>query len=291
MQIYITILQTIDLFCYLVYIFSMHQRILYTGSKKSRLIYASVSSIDKNFKPVSHCHPNTEIIYLNDGEGYIVTGEGKTKLIKGDYAVITGGAEHREEAVFGKEMIFYAIGVNDFGILKNEPGIKVFSPQEVDGKSLSRCFKSVFEELKRDNTLWEDAVDLYTELICTLTSRYAVTERGSVEIRGTSLVESAKRFIDGRFYATIKAEEIATTLNVSYSTLIHTFKNETGKTITEYKLSKQMEEAKSLLSLTDMSISQIALHVGFGTNTYFSKIFKRETGLAPKDYRVKFRVV
>ncbi len=267
----------------------MHQRILYTGSKKTRLIYASVSSIDKNFKPVSHSHPNTEIIYLSDGEGHLVTGEGEIKLVKGDYAVITGGVEHREEAVSGREMTFYAIGVTDFGIPENELGVKIFSPDEVDGKSLSRCFKSVFEELKRDAALWEPVVDLYAELICTVTSRYVVTEHGATEIRGTSLVERAKRFINERFYSTIKTEEMATTFNVSYSTLIHKFKNETGKSITGYKLSKQIDEAKSLLSLTDMNIGQIAFHVGFGTNTYFSKIFKRETGLTPKDYREKYR--
>lgn len=265
----------------------MHERILYAGSKKSRLIYASVSSIDKNFKPVSHSHPNTEIIYLSDGEGYLVASENKIKLVKGDYAVITGGAEHREEAVSGREMIFYAVGITDFGALKNESGVRVFSPREFDGKSLSCCFKSVFEELKRNTVLREYAVDLYTELICTLTSRYVVTERGATEISGTSLVERAKRFINERFYSAVKTEEMATAFNVSYSTLIHKFKKETGKTITEYKLSKQVAEAKSLLSFTDMSICQVAFHVGFGTNTYFSKIFKRETGLTPKEYREK----
>ena len=106
---------------------------------------------------------------------------------------------------------------------------------------------------------------------------------------GNSLVENAKRFIDGKFYTPIKAEDMATALSVSYSTLIHTFKAKTGITITEYKLLKQIEEAKSLLSLTDMSINQIALNVGFSTNTYFSKIFRRETGLAPKKFREQYK--
>jgi AraC-like DNA-binding protein len=38
-----------------------------------------------------------------------------------------------------------------------------------------------------------------------------------------------------------------------------------------------------------MSINQIALNVGFSTNTYFSKIFKRETNLTPKEYRERFK--
>lgn len=262
----------------------MHQRLLYTGSKTSRLIYASVTTVEKDFIPVSHSHPNTEIIYVSEGEGYVITQNDKIKLIKGDCAVITAISEHREEVVQGKNLTFYAIGVNDFGF-KNNTGIEVFSPKLSDSQTLSRCYKSLFEELKCGDSFWEDAVNLYTELICTLTSRYSLAQKGSGEVHGTSLVESAKRYIDSRFYTPIKTENIATALSVSYSTLIHTFKKETGKTITDYKLSKQIDEAKSLLSLTDMSINQIALNVGFGTNTYFSKIFKRETNITPKQYR------
>lgn len=267
----------------------MHERLLYTGNVKTRLIYASVSSVEKNFKPISHSHPNTEIIYVSSGEGYIYTFNDKIKLYKGDLVVITGGAEHREENTINKDFTFYAVGLNDFGIENSQTGIRVFTPNEVDGAILSKTFKGVFDELKRNDEFWQNAVNLYVEVICTLSSRYTGAKNGVNEQRGTSLVESVKRYIDGRFYTAIKSEDMANALSVSYSTLIHTFKAETGKTITEYKLSKQIEEAKSLLSLTDMSINQIALNVGFGTNTYFSKTFRRETGYTPKKYREKFK--
>ena len=267
----------------------MHQRLLYTGTNKTRLIYASLSTLENNFKAVTHSHPNTEILYLHEGEGFIVTQNEKIKLTKGDFAVISSLCEHREESIIGKEMTFYAIGVNDFGLPEDKAGVTVFSPLNSDGKSLEYSFINVFEELKRNYSLCKDAVNLHTELILIITSRYTLAERGVKVIHGTTLVENAKRFINSRFYATIKAEEMATAMNVSYSTLIHTFKKETGKTITEYKLLKQIDEAKSLLSLTDMSINQIALNVGFSTNTYFSKIFKRETNLTPKEYRERFK--
>lgn len=266
----------------------MHQRLLYAGAKPSRLIYASFTTVEKDFAPVSHSHPNTEIIYVSDGEGYIVTQNGKTKLTKGDCAVINGISEHREESVNGKELTFYAIGVTDYGFT-NASVVEVFTPNSYDGQTLARSFKGVFEELKQFDALWEDVVNLYTELICAFTSRYTRAQKGLIQRRGTTLVENTKRIIDNRYYAPIKPESIAASLSVSYSTLIHTFKNETGKTITEYKLSKQITEAKSLLSLTDMNVSQIALNVGFGTNTYFSKIFKRETGETPKQYRERIK--
>ena len=261
----------------------MHQRLLYTESDNSRLIYASLSTIEKTFKPVSHSHPNTEIIYVSEGEGYIVCLNEKIKLYKGDLAVITGGVEHREEGVLNKPFTFYAIGVNNFEIANSVIGINKFTPFQNDLEGFAVSFKNVFEELKRDDGNRKNVIDLYTELIFTLTLRYVDASLSVSEKHGTSLVESTKRFIDSRFYTQIKIDELATSLSVSYSTLIHTFKAETGKTIIEYKLLRQIDEAKSLLSLTDMSINQIALYVGFGTNTYFSKILNENLALPLKN--------
>lgn len=64
------------------------------------------------------------------------------------------------------------------------------------------------------------------------------------------------------------------------------FKKECGIKFSNYLLTLRMDEAKSLLHTTDLPIQQIALEVGFTNNpSYFSQIFKKFTGMLPKEYR------
>lgn len=58
-----------------------------------------------------------------------------------------------------------------------------------------------------------------------------------------------------------------------------------GKQWGELLLQERIQAAKSLLSGTDLRISEISRQVGIGDYNYFSKIFKRETGRSPREYR------
>jgi len=80
------------------------------------------------------------------------------------------------------------------------------------------------------------------------------------------------------------AEWIATQLNVSYRYLRDTIKAETGKTALEQINLYLVEEAKNLLLAPNASISETAYQLGFEYPQYFSRLFKKKTGLSPKEY-------
>ncbi len=67
--------------------------------------------------------------------------------------------------------------------------------------------------------------------------------------------------------------------------LSNVFKKETGQTLTNYIQQVRMEEAHRLLHTTDLSISDIAIAVGYPDFSYFSKIFSRFHGCSPSAYR------
>ena len=66
-------------------------------------------------------------------------------------------------------------------------------------------------------------------------------------------------------------------------------KKETGKTLSEYIRSKRIEFASQLLLDTNLQVQTIAFHCGIMDVQYFSKIFKKETGLTPSEYRISHR--
>ncbi|HEX8089322.1 MAG TPA: helix-turn-helix transcriptional regulator, partial [Blastocatellia bacterium] len=52
-----------------------------------------------------------------------------------------------------------------------------------------------------------------------------------------------------------------------------------------YHINLRMEEARRLLRETKMSVIDVALEVGYANPSHFARLFRRETGLSPSDYR------
>ncbi len=65
----------------------------------------------------------------------------------------------------------------------------------------------------------------------------------------------------------------------------HKFKNEVGCSVADYIKHEKIQQAKLLLSGTKMSIQEISEELSFGSRSYFSSSFQKETGLSPSEYR------
>mgnify|MGYP004484086019 FL=1 len=72
-------------------------------------------------------------------------------------------------------------------------------------------------------------------------------------------------------------------LNPDY--LSKLLKKETGLSFSEYVMNCRISLAKMLLQATGKSIQEIAGMTGFNSASYFSKIFKQETGMSPATFR------
>ncbi|MFQ6805258.1 MAG: helix-turn-helix domain-containing protein [Lachnospiraceae bacterium] len=67
------------------------------------------------------------------------------------------------------------------------------------------------------------------------------------------------------------------------------FRKELGTTPAEYAASFRLQRARELLMKTDQSILDIAVETGFGTGSYFGKIFRKSQGMTPKKFRRLYR--
>lgn len=78
---------------------------------------------------------------------------------------------------------------------------------------------------------------------------------------------------------------IAAQLNMSPSYLSDLLRQETGKSAIEHIHSYMISEAKNLLVGANLTVAQIAFQLGFENPPYFSRLFRKETGLNPVAYR------
>ena len=78
---------------------------------------------------------------------------------------------------------------------------------------------------------------------------------------------------------------IAEHVCLSPSRLFHLFRQQMGMTMLQWRDEQRMTLAKELLLTTQMSIANIAYQVGFEDQLYFSRVFKKYSGVSPVQYR------
>ena len=110
-----------------------------------------------------------------------------------------------------------------------------------------------------------------------------------VEKRSTSLYSEPIRqilvTIDASIDGDLSLKRFANELFLNTSYLSSLFKKETGMTLTDYVNHHRIGYAKRLLKSTTLSIQDIATTVGISDIHYFTRLFRRETGLSPREFR------
>ncbi|MFI3172894.1 MAG: PocR ligand-binding domain-containing protein [Eubacteriales bacterium] len=103
--------------------------------------------------------------------------------------------------------------------------------------------------------------------------------------KNNDVIQKAAAYIAKNFSSPITLDEVANYVHLNPAYFSTTFKQSTGSSFKEHLNMVRIEESKRLLANTDYSIIDIATATGFVDQSYFSKVFKRYTGLTPKQYR------
>ena len=98
-------------------------------------------------------------------------------------------------------------------------------------------------------------------------------------------IRKAIDFIHANLSWNITLEELAEETSLSPGYLVAAFKQATGRPPHRYLLEQRVERAKVLLADPNQNITQIALDVGFSSQSHLTTVFRRLTGLTPNAYR------
>ncbi|WP_312952015.1 response regulator [Superficieibacter sp.] len=98
-------------------------------------------------------------------------------------------------------------------------------------------------------------------------------------------VARAQFHIENNILRNITLDDIAGKAFVSPCYLSRAFKKSTGAGFSNYITTRKITLAKSLLQFSDLKVNTIALELSWQDANYFCRIFKKETGIAPSDYR------
>lgn len=101
------------------------------------------------------------------------------------------------------------------------------------------------------------------------------------------LMHAAKDYIRRNLGRDFGIDEVAGHIGISVSYFSLLFKQHFGCTFVEYVTAERIELAKSMLLLTDKSVTEIGRAVGFAERRYFTRVFQKVTGDIPSVFREK----
>ena len=124
-------------------------------------------------------------------------------------------------------------------------------------------------------------------LIYLHTGKTVLTERKEPAASSQGRLQVMMQYIHQHYDQKISLEEIAEQVMVSKSTALNLFRRYLHDTPVHYLLKYRLQEAASLLVVTEKKIGVISENVGFENVDYFCKMFKKYYSMTPTEYRMK----
>lgn len=116
-------------------------------------------------------------------------------------------------------------------------------------------------------------------------SRPAVSGETAPQARQIDAVSAVKSYIRAHLPEDLTRDSLAAMVYLNPDYLSHLFKRETGVSLTGYIIETRIGEACRLLTEKDGNIREIAVACGFRNISYFTRQFKKHTGLTPRAFR------
>ncbi len=230
-----------------------------------------------------HYHQYNEIIYCFKGSLEVVCDAGVKTLGPKDIVVIPGKISHSLSA---DDDTLYL--VMSFWGGEKWQSVRVFTDF-----AASDAFGRILEYHYGDYRYKKELINSCIYEIITM--MLEMSDSGGAQTQKTVTLENnsyrryiIEQYIQSNYKASPSVAELAGLLHLSVPQTQRIIKKLYNQTFTDKVLSLRMNKAKKLISQTDMPVIEIAAAVGYNNAHNFFSAFKRETGVAPKQYRKKF---
>ena len=229
--------------------------------------------------PTPHSHVCTEIVH-NTGTGWIHVEGRKLRYLPNQAIVYQPGPTHWAEDEPDHLGRHLCLGVKGGGAEGLAP--EVYNLDE----NLTLLFKLVENTLAnaKNARFQKERLDMLCSLVCLALGDVAA--RGDDDAEGGSPhARRAKALLDTRFKESLTIDDMASNVYISGDHLRYVFKREYGVSPIHYLVNKRIELAQTHLRGTSRSVADVARLCGFADPFYFSRVFKKVTGMSPQKFR------
>lgn len=146
------------------------------------------------------------------------------------------------------------------------------------------------EVLALNSAYWEElgkcaTTDEISQVLTQILHRFLACSFCFATVKHSDIVYHAMEYVKSHYAQKISLAQVAEYVGLNKSYFSTLFKNETGMSMMAYIHSVRVERSKVMLMDASLGLAEVAALCGFEDQSYFTKIFKRVTGVTPKRYR------
>lgn len=230
-----------------------------------------------------------QLLYIASGKGHFFI-DGEDKIITAGHMILYRPKEVQKYVYYGVDQTevywIHFTGNNVKNILRSH-GISDEQKVMYCGTSLeyTRIFKQIIHELQHCQEDYEELLSMLLMEIFISLHRQIVKKHTIKNEYLESEMELATQYFSDNYNTAINIEEYAASRGMSISWFIRNFKQYTNVTPMQYIVSLRMTNAQMLLENTNYNVKEISYIVGYDNPLYFSRIFSKQKGVSPSEYR------
>lgn len=235
-----------------------------------------------------------QLLYVASGKTHFYFEEGKDTVVSAGNMVLYRPKEPQKYVYYGSEQAevywVHFTGSNVRNILKSY-GITNDMRVIPAGTLLeySRIFKQMIQELQQCRAGYEELLAMLLRQIFIIINRQITKERTLKSDYLDTEMELALEYFNTNYNKDLNIDDYAASRGMSVSWFIRTFKQYAGTTPMQYIVALRITNAQMLLETTNYNVAEIGNFVGYENPLYFSRIFKKQKGFSPSEYRKQLK--
>lgn len=234
-----------------------------------------------------------QLLYVASGKAHFYF-HGKEEIVTAGNMVLYRPKEEQRYYYYGidqTEVYWVHFTGNNVKNILRKYGFPEHTHVIHSGTSLDykRIYLQMIQELKLAKPHYEEVLIHYLNLLFIMIGRLQGKKLRSKSTFLMDEMDQSVAYFHANYHRTISIEDYARDHGMSVSWFIRNFKDYTGTTPTQYLLSLRISNAQSLMESTAYNITEIARIVGYDNPLYFSRLFKKQCGVSPTEFRKQLK--
>ncbi len=227
-----------------------------------------------------------QLVYITRGKGFFRSGDAEYAVREGSALALFPGVRHSYSPDPDTGWDEYWVGFKGaYPDALRETGFHVPERPFFDigaHPSIVELYSQIFAAVAAQEPFYQFRAGA---LVMLLLAEIIGRARKAEQDDGTAaLVERAKLIMQEHADGAMSVDRIGEQLGVGIERFYEAFKAYTGMTPYQYFIQLKINKAKNLLAADDASVKEVAFALGFDDPYYFSRLFKKKTGVAPSEW-------
>lgn len=254
----------------------------------------------KDFSTKNEKHPFYELLFVNTGKLHVSSDDYTGYISKNEMIIHRANTHHSlsctSENAPSVIIIGFVCDSSKIDYFSNEPlklsesSIKKLAEIVKEGRNVFTppYNTPIYDMKKKRNQLFasEQILKILLEyFLIKLIREHNFNENSEDKNESPLLISEIIAYVNDNFLEKITIDELAFLFKTNRATLCKQFKRNTGRTVIEFINEKKFESAKQKILYTDDTFTKIAEDLNFESIHYFTRFFKKMSGITPKEFR------